>query len=250
MEAARVARIRGHRVILFEQAERPGGQALLAAIPPHKERFGEIVRYLSRRIKALGVDLRLGTGATVETILKEKPDAVILATGAKPLVPSLPGLEESGAVTAWEVLSGAAETGKNVLIVGGGLVGCETAEFLAEKGCQVALVEMMEELARDQSPTLRGELLRRLENNQAITLRTGTEVIALGRGRATLRHKDGEETLENLDTVVLAAGAVPHNPLEGELRGKVKELYAVGDCYAPRNAAEAIHEAFAVAYRL
>ena len=133
LEAAWVARERGHRVVLFERSGELGGQAILAKVPPKKDRFGEILRYLIHRVEALGVDVRKNTEATTAAILEEKPDAVILATGARPLIPKLPGLESAKAVTAWDVLE-EGQAGPRVAIIGGGVVGCETAEFLAEKG--------------------------------------------------------------------------------------------------------------------
>ncbi len=250
LEAARVARERGHRVVLFERGPELGGQALLAKMAPKKDRFGEILRYLIYRTEMMGVEIRKGTPAGVEAVMREKPDAVILATGASPLVPGLPGLDRSKAVTAWEVLQGKVSPGRRVVIVGGGLVGCETAEFLAGKGHRVTVLEMAAEPAQDQSPTLRGELLARLEADPAVEIRTGTTVTGIG-PRSVYARRNGEElVLEEIDTIILAMGSRPFNPLEGPLKERLEEVYAVGDCDNPRNAGAAIHEAFQIAYRL
>jgi len=250
LEAARVARERGHQVVLFERSSELGGQWRLALKPPHKERFGEILRYLIYRVETLDVDIRLNSVATEDRVMREKPDAVILATGAVPLIPALPGIDPRHAITAWDVLEEKVRPGRHVAIIGGGLVGCETAAYLAEGDRRVIILEMQDELAFDQSPSLRGELLRRLHENSAVEIRTSTEVVSIGEHSITLRSNGQESAIEDLDTIVIAAGAQPYNPLEGILKPLMNEVYAVGDCDRPRKAAEAIHEAFHVAYRL
>jgi len=250
LEAARVARERGHQVVLFERSSELGGQGRLALKPPHKERFGEILRYLIYRVETLDVDIRLNSAATEDKVMREKPDAVILATGAVPLIPALPGIDPRHAITAWDVLEEKVRPGRHVAIIGGGLVGCETAAYLAEGDRRVIILEMQDELAFDQSPSLRGELLRRLHENSAVEIRTSTEVVSIGEHSITLRSNNQESAIEDLDTIVIAAGAQPYNPLEGILKPLMNEVYAVGDCDRPRKAAEAIHEAFHVAYRL
>ncbi|HPZ11476.1 MAG TPA: FAD-dependent oxidoreductase [Bacillota bacterium] len=250
LEAARVARERGHQVVLFERSSELGGQGRLALKPPHKERFGEILRYLIYRVETLDVDIRLNSAATEDKVMREKPDAVILATGAVPLIPALPGIDPRHAITAWDVLEEKVRPGRHVAIIGGGLVGCETAAYLAEGDRRVIILEMQDELAPDQSPSLRGELLRRLHENPAVEIRTSTEVVSIGEHSITLRSNNQESAIEDLDTIVIAAGAQPYNPLEGILKPLMNEVYAVGDCDRPRKAAEAIHEAFHVAYRL
>lgn len=250
LEAARIARERGHQVVLFEQSWELGGQALLARAAPYKDRFGEILRYLIHRVEALEVDIRKGKAGTTETVLQEKPDAVILATGAMPFIPSLPGLNGAGAVTAWDILQGRAQPGKRVAIIGGGLVGCETAEFLAEKGHEVILLEMNDELAMDQSPTLRAELVSRLAKNGQVVIRTGAAVTGTQERSVLASIKDRRVTIGEIDSFVLAAGSISYNPLEGSLKSVMQDVYAVGDCERPRNAAEAIFEAFHAAYHL
>ena len=250
LEAARVAAERGHRVILFERRPELGGQANLAMRTPHKERFGEILRYLIYRVETLGVDIRTDSDATGETVLREKPDAVILATGAVPSIPALPGLDPQTVITAWDILEEKIEPGPYVAIIGGGLVGCETAAYLAERDHRVIILEMEAEPAPEQSPSLREKLLQWLGQHPSVEIRTGTAVTAIGERSLKIRSNGRETALEGLDTIVVAAGAQPYNPLEGILKPKLGELYAVGDCDRPRKASEAIHEAFHVAYRL
>ncbi len=250
LEAARVARERGHKVTLFEQSGSLGGQGLLAKAAPKKDRFGEILRYLLHRTEALGVEIRLNTTAAAESILREKPDAVILATGARPIIPEIPGMKGPNILTAWDILQGKIKPGKRVAIVGGGLTGCETAEFLAEKGHQIVVLELADEPARDQSATLRGELLNRLNQNPAVEIKTGAAVTSIEDRTINFRIGDSDHSLQDIDTVVLAVGAQSYNPLESELKQQLEQVYAVGDCDQPRNAGEAIHEAFYVAYRL
>ena len=135
-------------------------------------------------------------------------------------------------------------------IIGGGLVGCETDAFLAEREHRVIILEMEAEPAPEQSPSLREKLLQWLEQHPSVEIRTGTAVTAVGERSLKIRSNGREMALEGLDTIVVAVGAQPYNPLEGILKPKLGELYAVGDCDRPRKASEAIHEAFHVAYRL
>lgn len=250
LEAARVARERGHRVILFERSGELGGQGRLARKAPHKDRFAEILRYLIYRVEALDVDIRMNSAASEDNVMREKPDAVILATGAVPVIPALPGIDPRHAITAWDVLEEKVHPGRYAAIIGGGLVGCETAAYLAEQDRRVIILEMQDELAPDQSPSLRGELLQRLHENPAVEIRTNTEVTSIGERSITACSNSQESAIEDLDTIIIAAGAQPYNPLEGMLKPLMNEVYAVGDCDRPRKAAEAIHEAFHVAYRL
>jgi 2,4-dienoyl-CoA reductase-like NADH-dependent reductase (Old Yellow Enzyme family)/thioredoxin reductase len=244
MEAARAAGKRGHRVILFEKGKKLGGQFLLAAIPPYKKTLEKATLWLIRELEHEGVDVRLGTEATPDSVGRERPDGVILATGASPIFPAFCAGKD--VVTAWEVLAGR-ETGRTVLVLGGGLVGAETAEFLSERGCQVTVVEMLDELAKDMEGTTRLLLLDRLSARISVLLSTKVKEIRGGRVLVCCR---GEEIWLEAETIVLALGSRADAEARKEWEGKFPQMIAVGDCVDARKAKEAIHEGFWAGLRI
>jgi len=247
LEAARVARIRGHRVTLLEEKPSLGGQMLLASIPPHKQTLMRAVEWLTREVEREGVEVRLNTEGRAESILKEKPDAVIVSTGASPISPNAFSAFGSNVLTAWEVLAGR-ETGKKVLILGGGMVGAETAEFLSQKGCHVTVVEMLQELATDMEGTTRALLLERL-SAAGISVMLSSKVEEVREGRVLVSREGENQWLEG-ETIILALGSKAKQDLAPALEGKIPQVLAIGDCVEPRKAKEAIHEGFLAGLRL
>ncbi|WP_368044267.1 aminotransferase class V-fold PLP-dependent enzyme [uncultured Bilophila sp.] len=196
---------RGHEVILLERSDRHGGQINLAAVPPHKDNLRFISDYLYRKAQRAGVAFRFSCGATPESVRELSPDAVIVATGSLPVIPRFCA-SAAGAVPAQDILSGA-EAGENVLVLGGGLIGCETAEYLATRGRSVTVVEMLPQLAKDMEWCARVLLLRRMAS-LGINLRPGNEILSIGADNAvTVRNEKGrEDPLSCFDTLVVAVG--------------------------------------------
>jgi len=167
MEAARVAALRGHKVTLFEQEQNLGGQLLIAAIPPGKEELVTITKFLSVQLSKLGVEVRIGQRATVEAIADMKPDTVVVATGSSTVPPHIAGASLPHVVMARDVIMGRKAVGQKVVVVGGGRVGCETAELLASWGKEVTLVRMTGHgrLAGDMGVMTRRQFLARLRQS-------------------------------------------------------------------------------------
>lgn len=245
LEAARVARKRGHQVTLLEKSPRLGGQMLLASIPPHKQTLSKAMDWLTREVDREGVEIKLNTEGNEENIAKENPDVVIVATGARPISPD--SFSGPKVLTAWEVLGGK-EVEKEVLILGGGMVGMETAEFLSQKGCRVIVVEMTERLAADMEGTTRALLLERIAL-QKISSLLSTEVKDIRDGKVLVSH-DGNERWLEAGTIILALGSRANNEILQALEGKVPQILPIGDCVEPRKAKEAIHEGFAAALQV
>jgi len=247
LEAARTAALWGHRVTLYEKRDSLGGQALLAALPPTKEVWLEVVRCRVKDLQRLGVEIRLGSELTPEVVRELSPDVVIVATGSAPLLPDIPGTERDNVVTAQDVLSGA-QVGATVVVIGGGLVGCETADYLAQQGKDVTIVEMLRHTARDVSPAARYFLRRRLRERN-VKMLTSTPVKAIT-AQGVVISSDGEErTLEPVDTVVLATGARSVNDLEA-VKELVPEVYVIGDAASPGKMLQAVQQAAEVARSL
>jgi pyruvate/2-oxoglutarate dehydrogenase complex dihydrolipoamide dehydrogenase (E3) component len=217
----------------------------LASIPPHKQTFRRALDWLIREVEREGIEIRLNTEGDVGNIPEEKPDGVILAAGARPIFPET--FSGPKVMTAWDVLAGK-ETGKEVLILGGGMVGLETAEFLSSNGCRVTVVEMLPKPAADMEGTSRALLLERLPAS-GICLKLSTKVEQVRDGRVWVESEEGKGCLE-AETIVLALGAHPNKEILQALKGKVSQLFAVGDCLEPRRAREAIHEGFAAAMKV
>jgi len=246
MEAARVTKLRGHEPILYDKNDRLGGQLLLARIPPHKNGIDLLIEYLTREMAKLGVRVELGKEVTPQLIEELKPDAVIIATGATVQVPGIPGLDRENVIWAEAALTGKAEVGDNVVVIGAGLVGCETAEFLAEKGKKVTIVEMLEEISIGVWSELRIDLPQRLAA-EGVEILMGTTCRELtDRGLDIVTSGGGRITLPT-DTVVVAAGAKPDQELYQEIRGMVSESYLIGDCVEPRRILEAIDDGSRIA---
>jgi len=243
LEAARIAALRGHNVTLMEQAAQLGGQALIAALPVGKQHLKSyIVDWRERQCEKAGVDIQLKKEVTPEVIDEINPDVVIVATGATPLVPSIHGITKAHVVTAWDVLKGA-RVGKRVVVAGGGQVGVETADFIAEKGSteSVTIVEMLPEIAIDMDVYNRAYIMQKLsEYNVKVLTNMKAEKIT-DEGLVTIDKERKRHTIE-ADTVVLALGAVPNRNLVEALKGKVPELYAIGDCVKPRKLIDVIRE--------
>lgn len=242
IEAAHIAAVRGHKVTLYEKANRLGGQLKLAAIPPHKEEINNYLEFLEHQVDSDGVDVHLGVEATPELILQDKPDAVIVATGASPLIPSIPGIDRGNVVTAWDVLQGKSDVkGDKIIVIGGGTVGCETAEFLAERGKSITIVEMLDEIAWDMPLRPKAFLLERLVERQVKTV-TGFKVSEITGQGVVASGKDRENEIFEGDMVILAVGAKPNKVLAEQLRWLFSELYVVGDCHKPRRILDAVSE--------
>jgi len=241
LKAAEIASQRGHQVTVFEKGHKLGGRMRLAAIPPKKAVINDFLDYLERRVKDLGVTLEMGREFTVDTLDSIKPDVVIVATGASPRFPDWKGVDESGALSVDDVLSKGTDVGKRVLVVGGGGVGAETADFLSEMGKEVTLVEQLEEIALDLVMHLKHYLSLRL-SEKGVTILTSTQVKELGKGYAVVEDASGVRKIDGFDCIVLALGSTPDDRIAKMLEGKVPELYVIGDASQPREALEAVYE--------
>lgn len=241
LEAARVAAARGHHVTLCERENELGGQLVSAVVPPQKDRLRGVLHYLRNQVKKAGVSVHLGEEATLALIDSLKPDAVVLASGVEPVVPDIPGLDEKKVVLAEDILAGKSRVGDRVLIIGGELVGCETADFLSERGKEITVTRRGARMAAEMMPILRHQLLTRLEE-KGVRLLTGVKYERITERGLIITNKDGQQQLIEVDTIVLAAGSTPNAGLLEKLRAKVPEIHLAGDCVQPRSLMEAIAE--------
>jgi len=244
LEAARAAAARGHHVTLSERSAELGGQLHLAALPPHKEKIEWLRRCLVTQARKAGVELSPSTIFRPEGLAEGEADAVVVATGARPVEEQVPGARAGQVFSAWEVLEGRPPARDlAVVVLGGRQMGCETAEFLAERGNRVTLVSRSrtEELAGDVVASYRGPLLARLRR-LGVALRTRCDVRELRDGQAIVVEAGGREEAVDADLVILARGSMPEPTWLELLRTKVPEVYVVGDCVEPRMIADALYE--------
>ncbi len=249
LEAAWIAAARGHNVVLFEKEQSPGGQFRVGAIAPAKQDLTKAINYYTYMGKKCGVDFRFGTRADAGQVLAEKPDVVIVATGGEPSIPEIPGIDNPKVVTATDILLGKKAAGKKVLIIGGGLVGSETADFLGEHGHEVTIVEALPEIAEDVQESVKHFLLLRLKRHE-VRIETNAKVIEILQDGVKVEKGGREKQLTGFDTVVIAVGAKSVNDLKPQLEGKVPELYVIGDASRPRKAIDAIEEAASLAIKI
>lgn len=231
MEAARVAAIRGHKVTLVEKNDHLGGQLDYAVAPPHKDNLMQIYSYYEKQLELCGVKTLLNTEADEAFILSAKPDALIWACGVRPAVLPIPGFEKPIVSSAKAALLGS-DVGDSVVIVGGGVVGCETAELLLKKGKKVAVVEMTGALAEKMAATTRSILMGHLKGLGLTTYMECTckEITDTG---VILENKEGEKKELTCDRVLISIGDKPERELFEKLKGKIPELYNIGDSNRP-----------------
>ncbi|MGN1140052.1 MAG: FAD-dependent oxidoreductase [Oliverpabstia sp.] len=240
METAWTAAARGHEVELFEQGSYAGGQFRIASIPPHKQLLARACIYYNNMCKKYGVKMHFNTKADKTLIESCNPDVVVVATGGNPLVPGIPGLKDSGCIANREILLGRIAPGNKALILGGGLQGAETADFMAEHGYEVTIIEMRDGIAMDDHPATQKLLLERLNSNHVdmITSAKVEKVYPDG-----VDYTKGEEKygLHGFDSIILAFGTRSNNALVDELKELNAEVITVGDAVKAGNAVEAIY---------
>jgi len=235
-------------VTLFEESDKLGGMVNLAYVPPHKEELKNIIDYYSSQMERLHVDLRLGEPFTQEKLHEVKPDVVVLASGAGEFIPAIPGIEGAQVVSALEVLKGSVNVGENVVVVGGGLIGVETAEFLVEKGKKVTVVEMLKSIGSDIGPTTRWGMLKRIHKKMKIL--TSTKVLGIEAGRVIVEDKENNQGEIPANTVVVATGLSCRTDLVPVLEATNIEFHTIGYCCEPGQIDAAVADGFAVGCRV
>lgn len=247
-ELARVAALRGHEVTLYEKAEKPGGLVRVAAVPPNKEELRNIIDYYETQMGILPVDIRMKEVFTKDKVREICPEVVVAATGADELIPDIPGIQGENVVTAVDVLKGKASVGYTVVVIGGGMVGVETAEYLAEQHKKVTVVEMLKSVANDVGPSMRWGLLSRIY--QKVTILTLTKVIEVNDNAVIVIDKEGTRSQIPADTIVLAAGMTVGEDLCTAMKQEDVDCYKIGSCSKPGQIAEAISSAFFLGCKL
>ena len=245
MYAAEMCAKRGHSVTLLEKATELGGHFLVASYPPGKGEISGAIRSFIVNCREAGVDIRTGTKATPELVASLKPDAIIIATGSVPLRLPIPGLDSCGCSTAEDVLTGKADTGKRVLVVGGGMVGCECVEFLTEREHIVDMVEMKPVIGEDIVPEARKYIMANLEKHK-VTQRVNARVKQFyADGVDFTDTVTGEDAaMRGYDSVVLAMGYRSNNTLEEQLKDLAPQVIVIGEArQAPGNSMEATGDA-------
>ena len=242
MEVARVATMRGHKVVLYEKTGELGGHVIAGSKPEFKYDDRRLLEWYVGQMKKLGVKIHMNTEVTGKIIAAERPDALVIATGSKDIVLKVPGIDKSMVSTATDVLNGTKKTGKNVVVVGGGLVGCETALWLAQAGKDVTIVEMLDDIVKSGSPVphMNRIMLIDLLKQAKVKTVTGNSLLEVRDGSVTVINRNFRQSEITCDSVVTAVGYKPDTKLFRELNGKVEDLYVVGDANAATNIMHAI----------
>lgn len=249
MEAARVAALRGHDVTLWEKIYALGGNLITAAVPDFKMDYKLLLEYLTTQVKKLGIKTRLAHKATPELIADFRPDVLLVATGAMPIVPDYPGIPEmmklGRVVTAVDALLGTKKVGQDVAVIGGGLIGCETGLWLAQQGKKVTVIARHAAM-RDMWWINAKDIQENLEAANATVL-TFTNVLKVSEAGVDIVDENGKESRIKADTVLLAVRMEPSQELWDKVKDKMPEAYALGDCVESRMVMEAMWEGFRTA---
>jgi len=254
LEAARVAAQRGHEVTICEKTGKLGGQFNLAAVPPRKQEFAKAIQYLSIQAKKAGVKVELGKEVTPELVEQLEPDVVIVATGGAPIIPTdVPGADKPIVATPHDVLAGKVDIGHRVIILGGGALGCETAEYVGEQGAKEITITTrrgsIDEVAQDMVPWARAALMEKLSAYK-VNIFTSATVKEILDDRVMLLREGKEESIRGATNVILARGVESIDDISAVIRDKVAEVYIIGDAKEPRKALEAIAEGAEVARQI
>ena len=285
MEAARVAALRGHDVHLFEKTDVLGGQLRYAYIPPGREEIVNVISFLENQIKKLNVNIELSNKVDTVTINKMKPDVVIAATGGVPLIPKITGIKEKNVVVAEDVFDNKVKVGKDVVIIGGGTIGCEIALHTAKMGAMdpevacfllknkvidgdkaveltskgkrnITILEMKNKIGGRFGISTRWVIMKQIVD-AGINSITGIKVKNMStksikeKDKVCITYEDDKKDIKIFaDTVIIAAGYKSNQDPTRKLNGKIDELYRIGDCVEVRTALEAIHEGFEVGLRI
>jgi len=271
MKAACTAAERGHKVTLIEKDDRLGGQLLLNRCIPGREEMVTAAKDLVNNLKALDVEVLLSKEADITFLKDMSPNAVVVAAGARPLTPSIPGIDGQNVFQAWDVLAGRVGVGKKVLILGGNAVGLETALYLAVQGTlspdvlhflmtkraesietltellnkgnkDVIVVEMIDRAGKDVGNTTRWTVMAELKR-LGVTIMTKTKAVGIKPDGMEIERENGADFL-TADSIVIAAGSAPENGLVSEIERLVAEVYTIGDAKEPRKALDAIREGY------
>ncbi len=232
----------GHEVILFEKEGNSGGQVRLAAQVPFKDVYGRWIDKLTENAVRAGVDIRLGQSADVDLIIKERAQVVIIATGARNIRPSIPGINSPHVIDAWQVLMGKDEVSDHTVIIGGGLVGMETADYLREKGIvDVVIADTLSKSAVKKSNG-HGYMLHKRLNEVGYQLWLETRVVKIEAEQVTVEKKGEERLLRPVRQVIVATGSSSFNQLGQALDQENIPYHLIGDAYQPRSILEAVDE--------
>ena len=228
LEAARVAALRGHDVTLFEKTTSLGGQLNIACVPPRKEEMRRAAQDLIRAVCNAGVHLCMGQTRTAEQLQEAGFEAVINAVGAHSAAPRIPGIDGVNVADAWKVLAGEQQVYGTVAVIGGGMVGCETAEYLAARGCKVSVIEMMDKIAAGESTTILPTLLENYKT-YGVEQYPGHKVKEFRMDAVVCENKDGAEATIPCDYIVLAMGARSNEFDAAALEAANIPVYSIGD---------------------
>ena len=228
LEAARVAALRGHDVTLFEKTTSLGGQLNIACVPPRKEEMRRAAQDLIRAVCNAGVHLCMGQTRTAEQLKDAGFEAVINAVGAHSAAPRIPGIDSVNVADAWKVLAGEQQVYGTVAVIGGGMVGCETAEYLAARGCKVSVIEMMDKIAAGESTTILPTLLENYKT-YGVEQYPSHKVKEFRMDAVVCENKDGAEVTIPCDYIVLAMGARSNAFDAAALEAANIPVYAIGD---------------------
>jgi 2,4-dienoyl-CoA reductase-like NADH-dependent reductase (Old Yellow Enzyme family)/thioredoxin reductase len=251
MEAAIIASSRGHQVTLYEKKEALGGTLRIAASPSFKIDMRRYLKWIIKKTQKSSVEVKLLVEATADSIKEMKPDVVIVAVGAEPIIPEIPGIKKPIVVWAGDVDTGKTPIGKQVLVVGAGLTGCETGLQLAQQGRKVKIIDMIDEqeIAKDTSFVNRITLIELLHQNN-VEFKTEVELKEITDRGAIVTDKKGNRFEITADNVILSLGLKSLKATVKSFQGLAREVYAIGDCSSPRNLMAAIHDAFTIAAEL
>lgn len=279
MAFAETAARRGHRVTLFEQMERLGGQINIAKAPPGKKEFNNIIESMQNRMACRGVNVRLNTPVTPALVDREQPDVLVIASGAVPVRIAVAGADLPHVLDAWDVLAGrvAGVIGKNVVIIGGNATGCETAHYIANLGVpdpetftflmyhgaedpdavrsllhtptrNISIIELVDKMAAGVGRTGRWSLMKCLRCMD-VDMKTGTRLVEIREKEIVIEDDHGPSIIP-ADTVIMAVGARSNDALSDRLRSKHTRVIRIGDANQPRKIADAIREGFEAALHI
>jgi len=249
LEAARVASVRGHRVVLYEKDSSLGGHLLEASVPDFKKDLAKLLGWYKKELAILNLDIKTGLEVSAEVIRKENPEVTILATGSLPIIPDIPGVESEKVSTATDLFRGKKKAQGKVLVLGGGLIGCETALWLAQQGKKVTIVEILSDLMIGGIPVQHMNRLMLLDllKFHRVEVFTNTSLLEVTENGVDLLDGGSRKRNFPADTVVLAVGLKPDRELYQTLKSQTPDLYAIGDSRKAQNIMNSIWDAYEVA---